>query len=108
MYYLLTIMLQLYTSIEYIIIMPRGNDWYTIAYVTSSKYRTEVLKKMKDSPSSPSKLSKLLNCPLSRISEALKDLEKIKLVTCTTPRASKGKIYKLTQKGIEILKRIPT
>jgi predicted transcriptional regulator len=78
--------------------------WRLLAFVLSSKYRTEVLKHLKNSPATPSKLSKELNCPLSRISEALRDLEKAKLVTCLTPKRSKGRLYKLTKKGEKILK----
>ncbi|MFH8119326.1 MAG: ArsR family transcriptional regulator [Candidatus Aenigmatarchaeota archaeon] len=88
--------------------MARRDDWYTIAYVASSKYRTEILKLLKDRPKSPSEMSKLLKCPLSRVSEALRSLERMKLITCLTPRIQKGKIYKITEMGIEILKRIET
>jgi predicted transcriptional regulator len=80
--------------------------WRLVAFVLSSKYRTEVLKRLKNSPTTPSKLSKELNCPLSRISEALRDLEKAKLVTCIAPKMSKGRLYKLTKKGEEILKMV--
>jgi predicted transcriptional regulator len=81
-------------------------EWYLLAYVLSSKYRVEILKKMKNSPVTPSELSKELNCPLSRVSGTLRDLEKVNLVICLTPERSKGRLYKLTEKGEKILKRI--
>ena len=106
---LVTVLLQVYIPAQTGVLAMSGNaeeEWYLLAYVLSSKYRAEILKKMKNSPLTPSEVSRELNCPLSRVSEALKDLERVNLVVCITPKRSKGRLYKLTEKGEKILQRL--
>jgi len=80
-------------------------DWQLISFVSRSKYRTSILKRLYDKPSTPSKISEDLSIPRPSTSQELKQLEEKDLVKKLT-EARKGRFYDITDKGKKILKKV--
>ena len=74
-----------------------------LGYIKSSTYRLKVLKKLKNGFATPSDISNYLEVKLPQISRTLSELENIDLIKCTTPNRTKGRIYRITEKGLRIL-----
>ena len=74
-------------------------------FVIASKIRTSILKLLAKSPAIPSQLSDKLNLQLSHTSRALSELECRGLILCVNPNHTKGRVYRLTEQGREVLKR---
>ncbi len=79
--------------------------WELVAFVMKSEKRKKILELL-EKPKTPKMLSKILNTSLPNISMKLRALEKVGLVECINPQDPKGKIYKLTEVGKEVLKKI--
>lgn len=79
------------------------SDDDVLGYLKSSTYRIKVLKKLKNVFATPSDISSDFEVKFSQISRTLSELEKIDLIVCTTPNRSKGRIYRITDKGLKIL-----
>lgn len=76
-----------------------------IGFIKSGIYRYKILKLLNIlNYASPSDLSKKLDVSLPQISMTLSELKKVNLVNCTTPTRSKGKIYRLTENGLLLIK----
>jgi len=80
-------------------------SWKDISYIIRSKIRKAVLLELK-TPKTPTMLAKALKTSLPNISRALTQLESKGFVACLTPEEKVGKIYSLTDKGKEALKKI--
>jgi len=81
-------------------------NWETISFVNASKVRFVVLIELKEKAKTPSQLSNILEYPISRISQILKELLEKKLIECLTPNKRKSKYYGITSSGKEILQQI--
>ncbi|MGC9778293.1 MAG: ArsR family transcriptional regulator [Candidatus Heimdallarchaeota archaeon] len=57
-------------------------------------------------PLTPKVISDEINVHLSHVSRALKELEKVNLVSCLNPSKRKGKFFKITLHGIEIFDEV--
>lgn len=77
-----------------------------LGYVKISKYRTLTLKSIKNTEKMPSEIAAANNAGNSQISAALNDLKKKNLVICVNEDLRKGRLYKCTELGLEILKKI--
>ena len=75
-----------------------------LGFIKSGKYRKPVLKIIQDKLVTPHEIATVLNTSLSQISRTLKELELQELIICNTPDRIKGKIYRITKKGINLLK----
>ena len=75
-----------------------------LGYLKSSTYRMKVLKKLKEGFATPSDISSDFDVKLSQISRTLSELEKMGLIMCTTPQRRKGRIYRISEKGLNILR----
>lgn len=82
--------------------------WDDAGYVMASKYRRVIMEKLSKKNYLPSSLAKETKYRFSHISRALKELEIRRLVKCLNVNSKKGKIYMLTELGVEILKLIAT
>jgi predicted transcriptional regulator len=80
-------------------------NWDLISFVIRSKYRSKILEKLKNNPSIPSKMSYETNISLSHVSRALNEMENKGLIQKLT-YDHKGKIYGITEKGLEVLREI--
>ena len=77
-----------------------------LGYVKISPYRTNTLKSIGDKLKMPSEIANNLNLKTSQISAALSDLKKKELVICVNEEVRKGRLYKCTDLGKEIIKRL--
>jgi predicted transcriptional regulator len=79
--------------------------WDDVGFALRSKQRKELLLLLK-TEKTPSQLAKNLKSSLSNVSLKLADLEKRNLIYCLNPNEKKGRIYSLTKKGKQIVKKI--
>ena len=75
-------------------------------YVTSSSYRTKVLKSLDGDTKMPSQIARDSDIKQNHISNVLNQLKKRELVECINPEVRKGRLYRLTDKGDELVKNI--
>lgn len=85
--------------------MQNATKWENIGLITSSEYRKKVLMQL-EIPKTPSLLSKILDINKAHISKALKELVERKMVECLNPKSNKGKFFKISNYGKEILKEV--
>lgn len=74
-----------------------------IGYVLVSNYRTEVMKSLSENAKIPSTIAKEAGIRTNHISNTLKQLKDHELVECINPEVRKGRIYRLTEKGEDVI-----
>ena len=74
-----------------------------VAYVKASEHRQNIIKYLGNDLKTPSEIGDELNIMTNHISNLLADLRKNDIVLCATPNIRKGRLYKLTDTGKEIL-----
>lgn len=79
--------------------------WEDVSYIVRSKIRKSVLLELK-TPKTPTILARTLKTSMPSISRALRQLQSKGFVDCLTPEERVGKIYSLTDKGKDVLKKI--
>lgn len=77
-----------------------------LGFVKVSKYRIETLKTIGNSYKMPSEIARETDLKTSQISSALLDLKRKNLVVCLNEEAKKGRLYKCSDIGLEILERL--
>lgn len=77
-----------------------------VGYVMASDYRTRILKSIGSDIKIPSAIAEDVGLRTNHVSNVLRDLKEKKLVICLNEDARKGRLYKNTDLGIEILKYI--
>lgn len=77
-----------------------------IKYVKNSTYRINVLKAIDGNVKTPTEISKDSGVLRSHLSNVLRDLKEKELIECLNPAARKGRLYRLTDDGFEVLKNI--
>ena len=77
--------------------------WDIIGSLKSSPNRYMILKTLGRNFSIPTEISKKSGINIEQVSKCLHDLKKQDLVTCLNDKASKGRIYKTTSVGLEVL-----
>lgn len=83
------------------------NDWDTIGYVISSRYRVTVMRRLVDSPATPSKIANEAAVATTHISRALRELRERGLVELLVPEdRQKGRVYGVTETGSAVWERI--
>lgn len=75
-----------------------------VGYVMASEYRTNILKSIGESIKIPSAIAEDIGLRTNHVSNVLKDLKENNLVVCLNEKARKGRLYKNTDLGLEILK----
>lgn len=78
----------------------------SLDFVLSSETRLRILSFLSTNSGTPTQLAKQIQKHLSHISRALKELESMDLVSCSTPQNSKPREYRLTPEGDRILREI--
>ena len=71
-----------------------------------SKYRSKVMKSLEDDVKIPSQIAKDSEIRQNHISKVLSELKAHELVECINPEVRKGRLYRLTDKGNELVKNI--
>ena len=74
-----------------------------ISYVEISKYRKKVMKALEDDVKIPSQIAKDSEIRQNHISKVLSELKAHELVECINPEVRKGRLYRLTPKGDELV-----
>ena len=77
-----------------------------MSYVKISQYRTKVMKSLDDEVKIPSQIAKDSDILQNHISAVLRQLKEHELVECINPEVRKGRLYRLTPKGDELIKNI--
>ena len=86
--------------------MQISGKYDDLSFVLASSYRTEILKSLLENVGTPSTISKDIGKSITHVSRCLKDLRDKNLVECLTPEKRKGKIYKITNKGVDAISSI--
>lgn len=77
-----------------------------LGYVKISPYRTKTLKSIGNEIKMPSEIAKENNIKTSQVSSALSDLKQKDLVFCINEEVRKGRLYRCTDLGKEIIKKL--
>ena len=74
-----------------------------MSYVKISKYRTNVLKSLEGEVKIPTSIAKDSGIRTNHVSKVLGELKDHDLIECINPEVRKGRLYRLTDKGEEII-----
>ena len=77
-----------------------------ISYVNISKYRTKVMKTLDGEVLIHSQIARNSGIRTNHISKVLSELKAHELVECINPEVRKGRLYRLTDKGEELVENI--
>lgn len=77
-----------------------------ISYVQISKYMEKVMKSLDGDVKIPTAIAKDSGIRTNHISKVLSELKAHELVECINPEVRKGRLYRLTDKGDEVVKNI--
>jgi len=77
-----------------------------ISYVQMSKYRIKVMKALEGDVKIPSVIAKDSGIKTNHISKILAELKAHELVECINPEVRKGRLYRLTDKGEDVVKNL--
>lgn len=74
--------------------------------MTNSKYRIGVMKSLKGKVLIPTEIADKTGIVRNHISNTLRDLKDKGLVECLNPKDKKGRLYRLTDKGNNIVEKL--
>ncbi len=77
-----------------------------VSLLKSSEYRLKITMSLKGGIKTPSEMSKLTEIRLNHISKSLKELKENGLVECLNEESRKGRLYRLTKLGVEVLNEL--
>ena len=77
-----------------------------ISYVQISTYRTKVVKTLEGEVKMPSQISRDVGIIQNHISNTLSQLKEHNLIECINPEVRKGRLYRLTDKGDDVVKNL--
>ena len=77
-----------------------------MSYVKISKYRTKAIKSLDGEVKIPSQIARDSGIRTNHISKVLAELKAHELVECINPEVRKGRLYRLTDKGDELVKNL--
>ena len=77
-----------------------------ISYVEISQYRKKVMKALDGEVKIPSNIAKDSGIRTNHISKVLAELKSHELVECINPEVRKGRLYRLTDKGDDVVKNL--
>ena len=77
-----------------------------ISYVQISKYREKVMKSLDGKVLIPTQIAENSGIRTNHISKVLSELKAHELVECINPEVRKGRLYRLTDKGEEVVKNL--
>lgn len=84
--------------------MNNDEIFQLVGYVMASEYRTNILKSIGEEIKIPSAIAEDIGLRTNHVSNVLKDLKEYNLIVCLNEEARKGRLYKNTDLGLEILK----
>lgn len=78
----------------------------TYAYVNISTYRVKTVKALKDEVKTPTQIANDAGIRTNHISKVLSELKESGVAECINPEVRKGRIYRLTSLGDEIVVKL--
>ena len=78
----------------------------TYAYVNISSYRVKTVKALKDEVKTPTNIAADTGIRTNHMSKVLKELKESGVAECVNESARKGRIYRLTDLGEEIVENL--
>ena len=79
-----------------------SDKWEDLGQIVASNYRRKVLLVLYMTPMTPTEISKKTGILIAHVSRALRELVIKEVVNCRTPDRKKGRVYVITEKGMEI------
>ncbi len=76
------------------------------AYVNISSYRVKTMKALKDDVKTPTNIAKEAGILPNHISKVLRELKETGIAECINEEARKGRLYRLTDIGEEIVDKL--
>lgn len=86
--------------------LSEREKWEIIGFIKVSATRYNILKTIGDDFLMPSEIAKYTGLRITQVSNALHDLKEKDLVYCLNEDVSKGRLYRNTPLGLEILEMI--
>lgn len=84
-----------------------SDDWDEIGFIISSKYRVAVMRRLVESPATPSKIAEDEDISIASVSHALSQLRERSLVELLVDEdRRKGRVYGITERGEQLWKEI--
>ena len=77
----------------------------TIEFVQRSNYRQNVLKALENDVLMPTEIAKRSNIKTNHVSKVLAELKSKDLIEIINPEVRKGRLYRLTDVGDELVKK---
>ena len=75
-------------------------------YVNKSTYRVRTLKAIGDGVKMPKEIAEDSDILQNHISNVLRQLKEKDIVECLNPNVRKGRLYRLSDEGLEILDKL--
>lgn len=77
-----------------------------LKYVNNSSYRVKVLKVIGEGAKMPKQIADASGILPNHVSNVLKQLNQNDIVECVNPEFRKGRLYRLSDDGLEVLKNL--
>jgi len=77
-----------------------------LKYVKNSSYRVKVMKSIGKDVKMPKEIASESGILQNHISNVLRELREKEIVECINPEVKKGRIYRLSDEGLTILKEL--
>lgn len=77
-----------------------------IKYINRSKYRVRTLKAIGEDVKMPKEIAEDSGILQNHISNVLRELKEKDVVECINPNVRKGRLYRLSEDGLDILDKI--
>ena len=81
-------------------------DEVTLEFVQRSTYRQNVLKALEDDVLMPKQIAERSGIKTNHVSKVLSELKSKELIELVNPEARKGRLYRLTSVGDEIVDKL--
>ena len=77
-----------------------------VRYVKKSTYRVKVMKSLEDDVKMPTQIAKDSGILPNHISNVLRQLKEKEIVECINPEVRKGRLYRLSEEGQDVLDKL--
>ena len=81
-------------------------DSETLKYINNSSYRVKVLKSIGEDVKMPKKIALDSGILQNHISNVLRELKEKDVVECINPEVRKGRLYRLSDEGLDALQQL--
>lgn len=81
-------------------------DEKLLKYVNNSSYRVKVLKALGSDVKIPMEIASDSGILPNHISNVLRQLKEKEIVECINPEVRKGRLYRLSKNGLDVLKEL--